>query len=254
MSTQDQVSYFSKFLLKFVEIIAAGLATAVSGYVIAHLTGALSSPAPAPAPAPTAAVIQVAPSVIAPSDSPAQPPSPVSAGASDQHLAPQQDNNAPPAAQSTRKTAKSESSRKHIENAPNAAASARDEDSFVSRVRAALASANANRIGPTDVSSRQSASRVPAATAQPKTDLPAGVVLAAPPAPERAPAVQELPTDANPLATVETTSRPIAETQLPPEPPAAKETGVLSTLEQMLRQDPLAGTEQPPRPPMPVGH
>jgi len=28
---------------------------------------------------------------------------------------------------------------------------------------------------------------------------------------------------------------------------------VLSPLEQMLRQDPLAGAEQPPRPPLPVG-
>ena len=56
MSVSDDISYFSRFLVKFVEIIAAGLATAASGYLIAHLTGALSPPAPA------AAVIQVAPS------------------------------------------------------------------------------------------------------------------------------------------------------------------------------------------------
>src|ERR1700758_2872911 len=57
MSAPDNTSYFSRFFLKFFEIIAAGLATAVSGYLIAHLTGALSSPAPAPA----TAVIQAPP-------------------------------------------------------------------------------------------------------------------------------------------------------------------------------------------------
>jgi hypothetical protein len=49
MSISAEVSYFSRFLVKFIEIIAAGLATAVSGYLIAHLSGALSSPAPIPA-------------------------------------------------------------------------------------------------------------------------------------------------------------------------------------------------------------
>jgi hypothetical protein len=44
-----EVSVFSRFVVKFVEIIAAGLATAASGYLIAHLSGALSSPAPVPA-------------------------------------------------------------------------------------------------------------------------------------------------------------------------------------------------------------
>jgi hypothetical protein len=180
MSTQDNVSYFSRFLLKFVEIIAAGLATAVSGYVIAHLTGALSFPAPAPAP--TAAVIQVAPSVSVPFGPPVQPTSPVSANASEQRLAPQQDANAPPVAQPARKTAKSEPSRKRMESAPSVAASTRDQGSFVSRVRAALTSADANRMDPLDVSPRQSVStRAPAAIAQPKTDPPAaGVVSAAP--------------------------------------------------------------------------
>ena len=58
MPAPDNVSYFSRFFLKFVEIIAAGLATAVSGYLIAHLIGVLSSPGPAPG----ASVIQAAPS------------------------------------------------------------------------------------------------------------------------------------------------------------------------------------------------
>jgi hypothetical protein len=249
MSTHDNVSYFSRFLLKFVEIVVAGLATAVSGYVIVHLTGAL--PSPAPAPAPTAAVIQVAPSVSVPPGLPVQPNSPVSANASEQRLAPQPNANASPVAQRARKTVKSEPSHKHTESAPSVAASTRDQDSFVPRVRAAITSADA----PLDLSPRQSVStRAPAAIAQPKTDhSAAGVVSAEPPAAaQRVPPVQELPTEAN-LPRVEINSRPIAETQIPPEPPAGKETSTLSTLEQMLRQDPLAGTDQPPRPPMPVG-
>ena len=49
MSVSAEVSYFSRFWVKFIEMIAAGLAAAVSGYLIAHLSGALSSPAPTPA-------------------------------------------------------------------------------------------------------------------------------------------------------------------------------------------------------------
>ena len=41
MSASDNTPYLSRFFLKFIEIIAAGLATAVTGYLIAHLSGAL---------------------------------------------------------------------------------------------------------------------------------------------------------------------------------------------------------------------
>jgi hypothetical protein len=84
------VSYFSRFLVKFLEIIAAGLATAVSGYLITHLSGALSSPAPAPA----RAIIQVTPSASIVSGSRPQPIPPISADVNEQRLAPQQDGNA----------------------------------------------------------------------------------------------------------------------------------------------------------------
>ncbi len=43
----DGVSYFSRFTVKFIEISAAGIATAVSGFVLAHLTGYAAAPAPA---------------------------------------------------------------------------------------------------------------------------------------------------------------------------------------------------------------
>ena len=122
MSVPDDHSYFSRFLLKFIEIIAAGLATAVSGYLIAHLSGVLSSPAPAPA----AAVIQAVPtaSVLFPP----QPIPPISANVNEPQLAPQE-LVTPPRAQPARKTAntpKTEPPRKHSESATNAAESPHD--------------------------------------------------------------------------------------------------------------------------------
>ena len=57
----DEASYLSRFTLKFAEIMAAGVATAVSGYLIAHLGGFLSTTAPAPTPA----AVEVAPRVVA---------------------------------------------------------------------------------------------------------------------------------------------------------------------------------------------
>ena len=67
----DEVSYFSRFTVKFVEIVAAGMATAVSGYLIAHLGGFWSSPTPAPVvAAPSASAASVEPA------DPAEPPRP----------------------------------------------------------------------------------------------------------------------------------------------------------------------------------
>ena len=40
----EKPSYFSRFALKFAEILGAGIATAVSGYLVAHLGGYLSWP------------------------------------------------------------------------------------------------------------------------------------------------------------------------------------------------------------------
>ena len=39
MSVADKGSYFSRFFVKVVEIVAAAVATAVSGYLVAHLSG-----------------------------------------------------------------------------------------------------------------------------------------------------------------------------------------------------------------------
>jgi hypothetical protein len=55
-----EVSYFSRFFVKFVEISAAGLASAISAYLLAHLGGLLSS-SPTPASAPAQTAVQVGP-------------------------------------------------------------------------------------------------------------------------------------------------------------------------------------------------
>jgi hypothetical protein len=57
MSGSGKVSFLSRFAVKFVEIVAAGIGTAVSGYLVAHITGYLSSPTTAAVePAPQAAI------------------------------------------------------------------------------------------------------------------------------------------------------------------------------------------------------
>jgi hypothetical protein len=237
MSVPDDRSYFSRFVVKFLEIIAAGLATAVSGYLIAHLSGALSSSARAPA----ATVIQAIPTtsvLLAP-----QPSAPISANINEQRPAPQEANTAR-LAQPTRKTVNSthaEPPRKHMESTTNAAERSRDQESFVARVQAALA--NANRTDPLEASPQQGdVKRGPAAIGQPGTDS-SGTAVSTPSA-----AVHEAAP--NPLTAVEINSRPIA---VAPAPPTAAETSVFSGVDQLLRHDPLAGTDEAPRPPMPVG-
>jgi len=269
MSVADDVSYLSRFLVKFVEIIAAGLATAVSAYLIAHFTGALSSPAP-----PTAAAIQVAPSASMQSNLPEQPISPTSADINERRVPPRQDVNAPPVAspappqqevnpspvaQPARrsvKNAKATPRAQHIETTTSAAQSKRDQTSFVGRIQEALG--HADRTGSLDVPPHQSdVSRGPAAipSQPPAVADPSGAVAAAPPVATglRPVPAQQAPIEPNPPTAVEIKSRPGAAIQSSPALSPVKETEVLSPLEQMLRHDPLAGTDDAPRPPMPVG-
>src|SRR5436305_2502965 len=95
-------SYLSRFFVKFVEVGAAGLATAISAYLLAHFGGLLSSsPTPASAPAQTAVQVGPTASEVAP-----QPTPPAAAAAvNKQSPAPQQDTDAP-VAQPARKAAK----------------------------------------------------------------------------------------------------------------------------------------------------
>src|SRR5260370_10292 len=121
------VSYFSRFFVKFVEISAAGLATAIIAYVLAHLGGLLSS-SPTPASAPAQTAVQVGP-------------------------APQQDTDAP-VAQPVRKAvkdAKTLPSRKHTKTDTSMAEKEpRGQKSAEALARAALANVDANRPAPND--------------------------------------------------------------------------------------------------------
>jgi hypothetical protein len=248
MSASGDVSFFSRFLVKFAEIIAAGLATAASGYLIAHLSGALSSPVPAPA----GAVVQDSLNA----NPPAQPTPPVSSDLNEQHPAPKQEVTSSPVPQSARPaiTTKIAAPRKHTETTANAAESKHDQKSLVARVRAALGSV-ANRTGPLEVRSDiRPASAGVASQARPSADSSRGAVIgAASPSTVELGSVPAQQTQSNPLTAVEIQSRPVAAVEPSPTPSAEKETGILSDLEDMLRHDPLAGSEEAPRPPMPVG-
>jgi hypothetical protein len=246
MSASGEFSVFSRFLVKFVEIIAAGLATAVSGYLIAHLSGAFSSPVPLPA----RAVIEDAPNAVPP----APPPSSIFGDRDDQHAGPKQEVTASPVPQPAPpvNTAKTAPPHKHAETATTAA------DSLAARVRAALATIDANRTGQLAVPPQGEVRLNPTSAAPPQAQPSAdssrsavtGTAVRTAVQPGSVPAQQTQP---NPLVTVEVPSQPVAAVQPPAAPSAEKETGVFSGLEQMLRHDPLVGSEDAPRPPMPVG-
>ncbi|MFY9834884.1 MAG: hypothetical protein WAK55_00165 [Xanthobacteraceae bacterium] len=300
MSAPDDVPYFSRFVIKFLEILAAGLATAVSGYMIAHLAGALSSSTPAA----VGNATQVAPSAGGVSSSPsAKPPAPASADAGEQH--PVQEANTPADAQSVpgaepshedaaKLVRKHLEADKHLETDTSAAAGAtegkRDQeankhsrDAVLDRIRAALANSNAKRAIPPGApqppggSGPRSAATIgsqpaPIDKRPGAASSPASVTLASPgsakpppqpiqqavqpPIQQQVPTTiqQQPPTEPTPLNTVEIPSRPVATVQTAPSPPAASsdDTGMFSGLDR-LRHDPLAASEDAPRPPMPVG-
>src|SRR5262249_58000185 len=62
-------SYFSRFFVKFVEVSAAGLASAICAYLLAHFGGLLPAPAPATA-------VQVGPVASETPESPRAQPDP----------------------------------------------------------------------------------------------------------------------------------------------------------------------------------
>ena len=174
MSVADKGSYFSRFVGKLTEIAAAAVATAVSGYLVAHLSGYLPPQFNSFLPSRSAgpATIQTAPnastaSKTAPS-APAQPaqaaapPPAASVEATDQR-AQQSEVGAQPAkrtakesakeaakesakAAAARKRGKGDKTETAIATAPeNKARDGEDPESVEARVRAALANVDANR-------------------------------------------------------------------------------------------------------------
>jgi hypothetical protein len=268
ISVADKGSYFSRFTMKLIEITAAGIATAVSGYLVAHLGGYWSAPPPPPAPA----TVQAAPSVSTVSKSsraePAQPATPAASAATDapEPHAARTTVNATPAPARKHGTAASADTGAAETRSREAEGKARDAESVEAQVRAALAKVDATRPAAVETPSHQfdSPPVSPAAAAQPRPpDAPqsTGAVALAPRAPELAPPpVPQAPVQPEPLSPVEITSRPVAavDTSAPAAPAAeanaqAEDKGILSTLKNILRPHAGTASAEPPRPPLPVG-
>jgi hypothetical protein len=258
MSVPDKVSYFSRFTMKFVEIVAASIATAVGGYLVAHLGGYL----PWPGTAPTPAAIEATPSTgVVSKTSRAQPTPPVppaSADADEPRPAPAQD--AGPAAKwpvrTTVNPIQAPPSHKPTTTGTSAGESKPGEaESVEAQVRAALEKVDANRPASLDLAP-------PPKVDGPQAAPPAVTAEVAPHAAEVAsPTVERAPIQPEPLTPVEIKSRPVAAVEESPSPqpasPAHEENkGLLSTLAkipEMLRPASGATSNDPPRPPLPVG-
>jgi hypothetical protein len=259
-------SYFSRFFGKFVEIIAAGLASAICAYLLAHFGGLLSSPTPASAP--ESAVIQ---GPIANGVAGQQNPPVAAAAEATQRNAPEA-KHAPKAGKET----KALPSRK--QKTDTTAAESRSEKSAEALVRDALANVDANR-APADAPVGSALIDTPST---PMENLPPGQAIVTPQQPDVGPRPMEAPprpaVEAVPypdvlLPTVQ--SRPAPSADPPPSPdiratrpsatppletaapqpsPADRDSDVFSALTRipLLRPDPPPANGEPPRPPMPV--
>jgi hypothetical protein len=149
-----EISYLSRFFVKFVEISAAGLASAICAYLLAHFGGLLSS-SPTPASAPASTTVQVGPTSSAVAESRHAQPTPPAADAAvnKQSPMPQQDTDAP-VVQPARKAVKDSKAlptRKRTKTDTSATEKEpRDQKSAEALARAALANVDANRPAPND--------------------------------------------------------------------------------------------------------
>ncbi len=256
----DKGSYFSRFFVKIVEIVAAAVATAVSGYLVAHLSGyfpsQLSGFLPSQTQSPVPATVSIAPressvAKTAPASSPAQPAPSVSADTAEQRPAPQQDAGAS-ITQAVKKSAKAAPARKSgkgdankadttatatttIESRPRGG---EDEESVEARVRAALANVDANRPASAEVPPRKADMPGPAVTmapARPADGSPAAPSVAA------MPRAADLAPQPVPQASLASPAVPSAPVQSATVPPAAGQPAP-------LQPDPLTAVEIKSRP------
>src|SRR5215467_1270497 len=145
-------SYLSRFFVKFVEVSAAGLATAISAYALAHFGGLLSS-SPTPASAPAQTAVQVGPTASEVAGSLRAQPTPPAAAAAVNKQSPAPDTDAPVAqpARKAVKDAKALPPSKHTKTDTSVAEKEpRGQKSAEALARAALASVDANRPAPND--------------------------------------------------------------------------------------------------------
>jgi hypothetical protein len=147
-------SCLSRFFVKFVEVSAAGLATAISAYALAHFGGLLSSsPTPASAPAQTAVQVGPTASEVAGSLHPQPTPPAAAAAVNKQSPTPPQDTDTPVAqpARKSVKDAKALPPRKHTKtDTSEAEKEPRGQKSAEALARGALANVDADRPAPND--------------------------------------------------------------------------------------------------------
>jgi len=236
-------SCFSRFLVKFVEVSAAGLATAISAYALAHLGGLLSPPS-APATA-----VQVNPIASEPAEGLRAKPTPPAAAAAvnTQSPAPQQDTDVT-VAQPARKAAKDAKAlppRKHPKTDTSVAEKEPPgQTSAEALARAALANVDANRPAPSDA-------RIEPGIADAPVDIhprgadgpPRQADVGAPPpiiaVPSSAPGVEAAPRSLDIQSPPAAQSSPVAPVDIHPRP--------------VVGVEPPPRTSEIPRPPMPVG-
>jgi len=272
-----EVSYFSRFFVKFVEIIAAGVASAISAYLLAHFGGVLlSSPTPASAP-----VAPIASEVAESRRAQPAPPAVAAAPVNERRTVPQKDTDAPAAqlAPDGGKEAKRLPLPKHTKTDTSVAEKEpRGQKSVEVLTRAALANIDANRPAPVDapigpglndtharadgIQPRQASVPPRQADVAPRpVDVPprAAAINAAPPAADAQP-VQLRPatgTNLQPRSPdVRATVDPQPSSAARQPTPADQDKDVFSALKRipdLLRPDPPTAAGEAPRPPMPVG-
>jgi hypothetical protein len=286
-------SYFSRFFVKFVEVSAAGLASSICAYLLAHFGGLLPAPAPATA-------VQVGPTASETPESRRSQPSP----SVQQRSAPQRDTDAAvaqPALKSV-KDAKAVPPRKRTRTDTSVTEKEPHQKSAEALARAALANVDANRPAPPDalIGPGLTDTPAPADIQSRRANVPPRQADVGPPQPVAAPPraggmevaphaadVQPQPVEISPATGAELQSgspdvrpspvtpagiqsRPVAavdplspraepplEISAPQQPPTAdQDKGVFSALKRipdLLRPHPPAPTGETPRPPVPVG-
>jgi hypothetical protein len=275
MTVPAVVAFCRRFAVKFIEVVGAGIATAVSGYLLAHFSGYWSPRAGAPP------VVQVAPNATVVAKSPrAQSKEPRALDTSEHHLTEAPDPTSPaaqPAPAPVKAASPGAAQRPPVTAQTRAAESkASDWPSVEAEVRAALANVDAARPAPPAIPARQAdVSPVPPVVTPPAVPVspavtapaenPVGAIAAVPRTDDAmSPPAQSAPVEPQPLAPVEIKSRPVAAVDAAPPVAAAsvhkdaktQDTDILSAIKkipELFRSDPPAPADEAPRPPLPVG-
>jgi hypothetical protein len=173
-------SYFSRFFVKFIEVGAAGLASAICAYLLAHFGGLLPAPAPATA-------VQVGPTASETPESRRAQPSP----SVEQRSAPHPDTDAAvaqPAFKSV-KDPKAVPPRKRTKTDTSVTEKEPHQKSAEALARAALANVDANRPAPPDalIGPGLTDTPAPADIQPPRANVPPRQADVGPPQPVAAP-------------------------------------------------------------------